>query len=476
MRCPGCQFVSSDTWDVCPKCFVDLRPHKKASGLPVYEPNASYEALAINAGAPSAALKRPKASEQSSSFFSALFRKPEPQAEDRVTQEPPVSKDTAIEQSLDKAKIDQSVPISASSIVAAVLDASRIETEKLVRVAPPPAPAIPPLDDDGSAPVEAPPPEIEEFDIVFETAEAEIPAPTVGEAIIVSAAPSADSGAAPPSLQRHSQTALDMGDSNTVNFLFDETYSELGALGVESTIELTSESLIEVDTDKLTLALFDFAYEVVQNPERENLLAEKFTTSDERQVEAQDLSKELAHVEKRLALPVFGLKSLQARVASARQRESAEPVVELQIAKAGQQMLSAAIDMLTIAGLSLVLSALAIMSTDKALFARLSDISEATKADAISFLSVALAIALILIVVYPLGCLSFFRKKTLGQHFCKLRVVTELGRRIRTAHTIVRCLTFPLSCLCFGYIPVLLKGRSLHDALARTKICRDAES
>ena len=43
MKCPECSFVSSNRKDLCPKCGVDLRPHKKALGLPITQPAANEE-------------------------------------------------------------------------------------------------------------------------------------------------------------------------------------------------------------------------------------------------------------------------------------------------------------------------------------------------------------------------------------------------------------------------------------------------
>lgn len=45
MKCPKCKFISSNKRDICPECFLDLRPHKKALGLPIAKPNASFEEL-----------------------------------------------------------------------------------------------------------------------------------------------------------------------------------------------------------------------------------------------------------------------------------------------------------------------------------------------------------------------------------------------------------------------------------------------
>lgn len=45
MKCPVCSFISSDRRDICPKCSVDLRPHKEALGLSVSYPDLPADEL-----------------------------------------------------------------------------------------------------------------------------------------------------------------------------------------------------------------------------------------------------------------------------------------------------------------------------------------------------------------------------------------------------------------------------------------------
>jgi uncharacterized RDD family membrane protein YckC len=45
MKCPQCSFVCSELRDICPKCLLDLRPHKHSLGLPVTDSDASYKEL-----------------------------------------------------------------------------------------------------------------------------------------------------------------------------------------------------------------------------------------------------------------------------------------------------------------------------------------------------------------------------------------------------------------------------------------------
>lgn len=45
MKCPVCGFLGDPSKDLCARCFIDLREHKKSLGLPVIDPNSSYDHL-----------------------------------------------------------------------------------------------------------------------------------------------------------------------------------------------------------------------------------------------------------------------------------------------------------------------------------------------------------------------------------------------------------------------------------------------
>ena len=45
MKCPACHFVCSDSRDLCPRCLLDLRDHKKNLNLRVSNPDVSYKEL-----------------------------------------------------------------------------------------------------------------------------------------------------------------------------------------------------------------------------------------------------------------------------------------------------------------------------------------------------------------------------------------------------------------------------------------------
>ncbi|MCC6221610.1 MAG: hypothetical protein IT291_10265 [Deltaproteobacteria bacterium] len=43
MKCPACSCTSSNKWDSCPKCGLDLRPHKKALNIAISHPSLSIK-------------------------------------------------------------------------------------------------------------------------------------------------------------------------------------------------------------------------------------------------------------------------------------------------------------------------------------------------------------------------------------------------------------------------------------------------
>ena len=58
MKCPGCLYVCSDLRDICPRCYTDLRPHKKQLHLPISNARASYDEL-LSKIAPTKAAPKP---------------------------------------------------------------------------------------------------------------------------------------------------------------------------------------------------------------------------------------------------------------------------------------------------------------------------------------------------------------------------------------------------------------------------------
>jgi uncharacterized RDD family membrane protein YckC len=207
----------------------------------------------------------------------------------------------------------------------------------------------------------------------------------------------------------------------------------------------------------------------VQSPELEAQLVESIETSLDRKVEAKDLQKELARVEKRIALPMIGLRAFKDRAAVARQEEIAEPVREVCRASAPQQLTSLCIDAVVGIVAAVICMGAFLFVVDRDFLSHVSVASELEEWDFIAVSALLLFGSTLAAVLYPLLSLSIFRK-TLGQYWCELRVVTELGRRPRPSHIAVRSLSAPLSYILFGYVPLLFKKRSLHDRWARTMV------
>ncbi len=421
MRCPDCQYISSDSHDICPKCRCDLRPAKTAAGLTATNAKASYEDLLRSLGAT-----------------------------------PPAS--IAAQQTGVSPKTKQ-FPESASAQSKGTTTSTASPTQKTATPAAPHKRV--------SAPAR------------------EVPLPPKKEPMTSQPqdAPAAKSTAAPRTaapLPPRLRAAEELRSSifkihrpaaaeQEMGAAFDDAYVECTAIAEQTAVELTQEHLRNVGRDEAIEALFNLAFEVIAHPEREAQLTEKFTTSDQRQVEASSLVTELAKVEKRLSLPVMGLRSIRERVASARQAERTEPIKELRPASVTQRAQAICIDLLCcilIASVFIVVSALII---DPPFFAQLKALRSSSEATKISALVLSMSIVPFVIVLYPLLS-SIAVNQTLGQRISGIRLSTELGRRVKISHLLVRCLLLPLSYAAFGYLPLVFGKQSLHDALARTRV------
>lgn len=439
MRCPHCQFVSADLHDLCPKCHLDLRPHKKLSGIAISDATSGYEELLRRAGVdPSAA---PPATAAKPGFFSSLFRRPATEPESAPAPEPEPRRPSAAIQAppplVEPAtpSVSASPPEVKSELSSEHLKAPPPQVEATM---PPPSPAVPVA---------------ESARKVDRSPRSALPSAPLPESSIFRATPP-------------------VFDPVELDLAFDDAQAELRHRGDSGIVELTAESMLDLSKDKATVALFDLAFEVLEKPELEHLLTEKVTTSDERKVEAQDLKQELARIERKMSLPVFGLRSFQARAESARQAERAEPTRELKTATLLARFGAFLVDSLTVATLAVTGTFVLIFILDRRWLDTFNSRATTSHADWITWGSLVLAVASTMIVLYPLFTLLSGRR-TLGQRIFRLRLVTELGRRVRLPHIMVRSLLQPLSLLCFGYLPALLGRRPLHDALARTKLCED---
>ena len=388
MRCPRCQFISSDSNANCPKCQADLRAAKAAAGLPVGS--------------------SPLQPEQKTPPASAATRTPPSQKNAAAPKRPPAPREVPLPPK-------KTPPVAAEQSDNAVAS----------------APMVP------SAPV--------------------APAPRLKGAEELRG-----------SIFKIHQPGATWDD---VEATFDEAYTECLQFQEQAAVELTPEYLRAGKRDSAIEALFDLAFDVVAHPERETQLVEKFTTSDQRHVESKSLATELAQIENKISLPVFGLRGLRERAALARQAESAEPIKELLPATIVQRFGAFLVD----SGCCLLFGAIVVGAlsalVDPAFFKQLKNFPELSDATLISTVTLVLATATLLFILYPmLSLLSFNR--TLGQHLCGIKLTTELGRRLKLPHILVRCLLFPLSAALFGYLSLLVGKRSLHDALARTKVAQ----
>lgn len=262
-------------------------------------------------------------------------------------------------------------------------------------------------------------------------------------------------------------------DDIETNALYDLAQDELSSVDEEAAFSLSQDELLAPEHSDAVNVLFDLADEVIRDPSRESSLVEQGTRSEERQLESAGLSGMLARIEKRISLPVFGLKSV---MADAKQRsekaEHEETAPQLESASLMDRISAflwdtAVILLIAVAGSAGIMRAI----EGKSLLAALnsSDTIELTLP-----LTITVALALILSVLYWFFALTTY-KNTLGNMLSGLIIVSETYRRPRLSHIIVRALSAPLSLVCFGYLPVLFGRRSMLDRLSRTLVCRKAE-
>lgn len=230
------------------------------------------------------------------------------------------------------------------------------------------------------------------------------------------------------------------------------------------------EQFFDQHKSKTYHLLYNLAHEVLQNPEIEKSLVDKFNLSEERKVESVGLTHMLTRIEKRITAPVFGLKSL---MAEARQRRHQAEIAETTLAKepAGliEKFLSWLLDLGTAASLAALSASIIFGLIDNRSYISL--FRSGSLADLSLACGLALALFFLLLIFYPLLSLSMF-KATVGTWVMDLVILNQKQRKIRLPHIIVRSFTGPLNILFLGFLPSLLKRRSLVDIASRSDIYR----
>lgn len=514
MKCPACQFVCSDKHDICTKCLIDLRPHKKNLGLEISDAKSSHAEILERIKNSSAATRRknkPKKIKEKSvgeSWLKKLFfGKKKPQAEAKSVPKPkeielqekvtpssevqnkpsanaaaPVSKPTASTQlgnsltskspivreerayALQLLESDENISQILDQIIQDTYVS--VETQRTQKM---PVPDIITFTEKIESPQI-----IEESvaETVLETAsttglqEIQVSEPKAPIAIVFKPAIEVDPPSLPPSLKLRGTGKLRGTSLTGLTPIFDSAWRDLTDVEQDD-FEISFEQLESVDSREDLTVLFDLAQESLESPERAQVYVEP--ASEKREVRADKAERVLKSLEVNLNAAQLSLKS-DAHRPHTHSVERLASLKEVVKASRTERLRCAVIDVLMTALLSVGFVALNVWLWDSELSARLIERTLDT-IDLVLLAAFLLCSFMAHLVIYPLLCFLILQD-TLGTKILRLRLTTTTGRNPQLSNLVVRSLSCPLSNLCFGYLPLLFGSQPLHDILARTQMVK----
>lgn len=274
-------------------------------------------------------------------------------------------------------------------------------------------------------------------------------------------------------------------DDATVNSLFQMMLLELDSHAVD--VELQFENLAPFEISDEILVLFDLATEVIQDPNAENRYVNSVSTGLEGHVEAHDLEVALDKTEAEMN-PEFSLATGFSKKKSEAidmspemseeewhkqlEEELGSRLKEITIPSVWRRLSAFAIDQSIVAILAVLLSfAIATQSPHRAgaMLMLLGDTPNFT--DALVIYGLMCSFFILLTPLVPILS-TFLFKKSVGFISTGLTLYKDNGTRAEWTHLCLRSALFPLSVLCFGYIPILKGGQALHDTLSKTVVGR----
>lgn len=226
--------------------------------------------------------------------------------------------------------------------------------------------------------------------------------------------------------------------------------------------------------------LFEIASDGVVSQEAERLLALDAFKSSGAELRAERLGKILSSVEKLIDAPVFGLRGARAEKLKAGFRslvgaQGTGMIVmssgRIRQAKLKSRLLSALTDLGLCLAAGLACSLLYATFFEPDFMGKLFGTSELEAVDVVMPGAVAAAFALTALLIYPILSI-YLSKRTVGMSVAGLQIVSDGGQKLELENILVRSLSFPLSLLCFGWLPLLVARQPLHDRLAKTLVSR----
>ena len=485
MRCPECAFFCSDSRDICPKCFIDLRPHKHELSLPVGDPRASYEELLEAEGLTAKKTAPPPkpAKEKSSPGFlrriASLFSPARPQHPPlhiEITPSTPqphtaAAKTAAQPSSPSGAPAKKTPKISTIAPTPKVIDLSNIEEDldkvidQMIENEPVTFEAVPVEKKPGNAAAK----ELN-FEFVDENAAEETEA--ASESALAAAQVLSELGdeqaaeAAPaPRTPIPELPCFAANDAEPASAFYADASREIEQRA-PAVMELSYRQIAAKEDGERLAILFDLARDYLADPQAQRRYVEKIETSAERKVDAGTLAQQLKSVERAIEAPTFSLKKGSAIPAQPRKETQPEPALP-ESASWRLRSKSASIDLLFMIAVSMAITfgivgrELIVASLDRWMGGGIEPL------DVVFPAATFLAVLSFLSIVYPLACLLTARH-TLGSFLTGMRIVSADGRPPKAGQIIVRACSLPLSVLSLGILPILRGGPARHDLISGT--------
>lgn len=433
MKCPGCSSITSDLRDICPKCLIDLRPHKLQTGIKVSSPEASYEDLVSKVQGTS------KQDDGINSFLGSLKNFLTFSTEDKKPAPP--SPPPVVEQKIAEA-------VSAATTIAEVPKDSlhTPEIQEQPEAAPPPTQDL--------APTEATQTYIE---------------------------PTPPPVSSPEDLSPDIQQKTEIPQDAEINTLFKLAAND--AIAASALVsELSAGHFQQIQKRQDIDLLFDIAFEAIHDLSAESSLNIDYEKSEGKQLESTFVAAQLEKVERIFSDSVRMLRNV-GRSGNAKPKSEAyqlkgpKPLIDpdkMVWPSKSERFALFAIDWFFVGIIGIIIGSLYtnFFTSD---FPGIFHPGEMRDLDVFALFINGIITSFIFAPAYFVSAQTLY-DTTVGAKLLGLVVLSDTGRDAKGSNALVRGLLIPLSTLCFGYLTLLKKNQSAHDLLARTVLCKNTSS
>lgn len=274
-----------------------------------------------------------------------------------------------------------------------------------------------------------------------------------------------------PPLQEDQE--LQEKDYQEIRSLFDDAHIALDQEQEDSDFSFGFEQLQSVEEPEQVRLLFELAYDGIVSPEEIDEYVDEVETAP-KELEAKDLSNTLEQTRKELSAPRLTLKgSSMARAKKPSEIYGTEPRLR-RIKKPDifRRLGATLVDIVGTGIFAAVLTVIGLYFIDPAFTAALFSGIEVRTVHQYLVAEVAVLSFLLSLILYPLFFYLKY-KKTPGNMLTDTVLVSKDINELTFYQISLRALLFPLSLLCFGYLPLITGRGSLHDWGSFTALTRN---